>query len=138
MSWLLIALLAADLASIRQEPNLERRSELALANADHSLTTARKAYDAGDIDKTKEAIEEMQASVELANDSLRETGKDARKKPKFFKQAELNTRKLLRRIDAFREAMGYQYRPLIQPAEDRVNEIHEALLTGIMGKSKNK
>ncbi|MEQ1948346.1 MAG: hypothetical protein ABL995_14235 [Bryobacteraceae bacterium] len=136
MQWLLIAILAADLASIRQEPNLERRSELALTNADNSLTAARNTYDAGEAEKTKAAIDEMQASVDLAYESLAKTGKDARKKPKFFKQAELNTRKLLRRINAFREAMSYQDRPLIQPAEDRVSEIHEALLTGIMGKNK--
>ena len=51
MHWLLIAILAADLTSVRQEQNLERRSELALAYADTSVTAARTAYSGGDIDK---------------------------------------------------------------------------------------
>lgn len=138
MHWLLIAILAADLTSVRQEQNLERRSELALAYADTSVTAARTAYSGGDIDKTKAAVEDVQASVSLAYESLNETGKDPRKKPKAFKQAELSTRQLLRRIAALRESMSIQDRPLLDATEDRLNEIHEALLTDIMGKKPRK
>jgi len=98
MYWLLVAVLAADLGSIRQEQNLERRSEMALEYADSSLSAARAAYSSGDLEKTKAAIGEMQESVDLAYESLTETGKDARRKPKFFKRAELTTRELLRRL----------------------------------------
>jgi hypothetical protein len=138
MHWLLIAILAADLTSIRQEPNPERRSELALENADLSLSTARSAYSSGDLEKTKAAIGDVQASVDLAYESLTDTGKDARKKPKFFKQAELITRQLLRRIDGLRQSMNYQDRNLLEAAEERVSEVHEALLTGVMGKKAKK
>ena len=138
MHWLLIAILAADLTAIRQEPNLERRSELALENADLSLSAARSAYNSGDIEKTKSAIGEVQASVDLAYGSLTETGKDARRKPKFFKQAELTTRQLLRRIEGLRESMSYQDRQLLEAVQNRVSEVHEALLTGIMGKKPRK
>jgi hypothetical protein len=138
MHWLLIAVLAADLGSIRQEPNLERRSELALENADSSLSEARTAYDLGDLEKTKAAIGEVRESVDLAYESLTETGKDARRKPKFFKRAELTTRELLRRLEGLREGMSYQDRPLLKPTWDRVNEIHDALLARIMGKKPRK
>jgi len=138
MYWLLIAVLAADLGSIRQEQNLERRSEMALEYADSSLSAARAAYSSGDLEKTKAAIGEMQESVDLAYESLTETGKDARRKPKFFKRAELTTRELLRRLEGFRESMSYQDRPLLEAAWDRVNEVHDALLTRIMGKKPKK
>ena len=138
MQWLVIAILAADLASIRQEPNLERRSELALENADVSLSAARSAYSSGDIEKTMSAIGDVRASVDLAYDSLTETGKDARRRPKFFKQAELTTRQLLRRIEGLRESMSFQDRQLLEAVENRVSEVHEALLTGIMGKKAKK
>ena len=63
MAWLSIALLAAqlyatDLGTIKQEPNLERRSDLALQYANSALDTAREAYTAGNVDKTEAAIEE--------------------------------------------------------------------------------
>jgi len=138
MYWLLVAVLAADLGSIRQEQNLERRSEMALEYADSSLSAARAAYSSGDLEKTKAAIGEMQESVDLAYESLTETGKDARRKPKFFKRAELTTRELLRRLEGLRESMSYQDRPLLEAAWDRVNEVHDALLTRIMGRKPKK
>jgi hypothetical protein len=38
------ALLMADLAQVKTEPNLERRSRAALENADRSLKASRQAY----------------------------------------------------------------------------------------------
>lgn len=138
MHWLLIAVLLADLGSIREEQNPERRSELALDNADSALDQARTAYDARDLEKAKAAFGELRASVDLAYVSLNETGKDARRKPKFFKKAELATRELLRRMEGMRESMSYQDRPLLEAARDRVSEVHEALLSGVMGRKTKK
>src|SRR5438477_9256847 len=100
MAWLSIALLAAqlyaaDLGTIKQEPNLERRSDLALQYASSALDTAREAYTAGDIDKTGTDIEEVGSSVDPAYDSLGQTGKDPRRNSKFFKRAEMSTLPLL-------------------------------------------
>ena len=136
MSWVLIACLAFDLASVRQEPNLERRSELALDNADTALTNAREAYKAGDFEKTKTAADEIEESVTLAYDSLRETGKDPRRSPKFFKRAEMATRQLLRRIDGLLESMSVADRPALLVVRDRVSDVHDDLLNGIMKKRK--
>jgi len=137
MAWLSIALLAAqlyalDLGTIKQEPNLERRSDLALQYASSALDTARDAYAAGDIDKTGAAIEEVGSSVDLAYDSLGQTGKDPRRSPKFFKRAEMSTRQLLRRLDGMIESMSVADRLLAEKVRGRVADIHENLLKGIM------
>ena len=139
MAWLAIALLAAqlyatDLGTIKQEPNLERRSDLALQYASSALDTARDAYTAGDIDKTGAAIEEVGSSVDLAYDSLEQTGKDPRRSPKFFKRAEMSTRQLLRRLDGMIESMSVADRFLAEKVRGRVADIHENLLKGIMKK----
>src|SRR5260370_33680832 len=104
MGWLSIALLAAqlyatDLGTIKQEPNLERRSDLALQYASSALDTAREAYTAGNIDKTEMAIEEVGSSVDLAYDSLGQTRKEPRLSPKALKRAEIDTRPRLTRLD---------------------------------------
>ncbi len=141
MAWLSIALLAAqlyavDLAAIQQEPNLERRSDLALQYASSALDTAREAYTAGDIDKTQAAFQEVGSSVDLAYDSLGQTGKDPRRSPKFFKRAEMSTRQLLRRLDGMMESMSVVDRALIEKVRGRVADVHENLLKGIMSKKK--
>lgn len=136
MQWLLIAILAFDLASIKNEPNLEKRSELALDHAGTELDEAREAYNAGDVAKMESALGEVGESVELAYHSLTDTGKDARRNPKFFKRAELRTRELMRRLEGIRETVSYQDRALVEVVRDRVAEVHDELLKGIMSKRK--
>jgi hypothetical protein len=89
MQWLLISFLVFDLAGVKTEPNLEKRSELALENANAALDQAREAYTGGDLAKLRMELDEVGDSVDLAYQSLEETGKDARRNPKFFKRAEL-------------------------------------------------
>lgn len=136
MQWLLIAFLAADLAAVRNEPNLERRSELAIENANMALSDARAAYMAGDLDKTRTDFEEVLASVELAYQSLQDTGKSPRRSPKFFKRAEMSTRQLLRRLDGMVDSLSFEDRGMLDPVRARVTEIHDQLLTGLMEKKK--
>src|SRR6266849_69608 len=137
MRWLLIAVMcaqtyAADLASIRQEPNLERRSQLAIAYANTAVDTAHTQYQAGDAAKTEAPLGDVGASVDLAYQSLLDTGKEARRDPKFFKRTELATRQLLRRIEGMAESMSFQDRPVAEKLRDRVAAIHDDLLKAIM------
>jgi hypothetical protein len=141
MRWLILTVLstqlyATDVASIRQEPNLERRSQLAMDYASVALDAARNSYQAGDAAKTEAALGDVSASVDLAYQSLLDTGKEARRDPKFFKRTELATRQLLRRIEGLAESMGFQDRPLAEKVRDRVSSIHDDLLKAIMSKKQ--
>lgn len=137
MYWVVVTLLvfAFDLGSIRTEPNLERRSELALDYANAALDQARDSYGAGDLPKTEASLNEVSESVDLAYQSLEDTGKDPRRSSKF-KRAELKTRELLRRLEGLRQTLNFEDRPLIEKVRDRVAEIHDNLLKGIMSKKK--
>lgn len=136
MSWVMVAMLAFDLAAVRQEPNLERRSEMALDNAGMLLANMHEVYAAGDLEKTKAEASEVEESVTLAYDSLIATGKDPRRDPKFFKRAEMTTRQLLRRLDGVIESMSVQDRAILLMVRDRVSDIHDELLDSIMKKKK--
>ncbi len=128
-----------DLASVRAEPNLEKRSAKALDNARDALETAHKAYnDQGDLTRTNAALNEIGDSVELAYESLVATGKNPRKRPKYFKRAEIKTRELMRRLDDFRAQMGAEERDVIDQVRHRLQKVHDSLLEGIMGRGKRK
>jgi len=136
LSFFAANLRAADLASIQQEPSLERRSQLAMDFAGAALDAARTAYQASDLEKTKTSLGEVGDAVDLAYDSLQQTGKEARRDPKFFKRAELSTRQLLRRIEGMLDSMSFDDRALAENVRDRVAAIHDDLLQGIMAKRK--
>lgn len=131
---LLILCLAFDLTSIRLEPNLERRSERAIDNASSAMDLARDASSAGEADKAKSALEELRDSVDLAYQSLVDSGKSARRSPKFFKRAELKTRELMRRLDGLAQAVDSEERVFVESVRDKVSKVHDDLIKDIMQK----
>jgi RNA polymerase-interacting CarD/CdnL/TRCF family regulator len=130
--WMLSTPLYADLQRAMSEPNLEKRSQLALDNAAAAYKNARAAYDKGDLEAVSAAIKEVQESVDLAHASLTKTGKDPRKNPKWFKKAEITTRDLLRRLESFQQEMSFSDRPLLDACKTRVTQVHDELLVGLM------
>lgn len=133
---ILVLALAFDLTSITSEPNLEKRSERALDYANLALDAARDHYNAGDYDKSQSDLQEVRDSVELAYQSLSDTGKDPRKDPKFFKRAELRVRELLRRLEGIGAGMSLVDRGALEKVRERISEVHDNLLNGIMTKRK--
>jgi monoamine oxidase len=127
---------ADDLARVQSEPHPDKRAHMALDNADDALKQAREAYDKGDNETVAARLQEVERSVELAESSLKQTGKNPSRAPKHFKYAELKTRDLLRKLESFREAMSVADRPALDRVIGTVQKIHDALLDGIMGKNK--
>jgi hypothetical protein len=76
---------------------------------------------------------EIRESVELAETSLHQTGKNPRKNPRWFKHAEIVTRDLLRRLDTFQQEMNAADRPLLDAMKGEVQQAHDNLLLGVMG-----
>ena len=138
--WLAAIVLAAgggDLKTIQAEPNLEKRAKLAFDNATAALQQAREAYRSGEAERMTAMIQEVQDSVGLAYDSLQATGKDPRRSPRWFKYGEVGTRDLLRRLDAFRDEMSFAERPALDKVKEKVQQVHDDLLMGLMeGKKK--
>jgi len=128
--------LRADLKRALAEPNLEKRSGLAMDNASAALKAARAAYDKGDNDEVAKAIAEVLESVDLAASSLDQSGKNPRRSD-WYKKAEISTRDLARRIDSLENDMSYTDRPMLEKLKARVQKVHEELLLGVMeGKKK--
>jgi len=135
ISSLVILCFALDLNAIKSEPNLERRSEMALDYAQTQLDAARDAYNGGDLAKWRSALDELGAAVELSYRSLQETGKNARNN-KHFKRAELKTHELVRRLDGLRQSVSVDDRDAVEKVRAKVSEVHDELLQGIMSKNK--
>jgi multidrug resistance efflux pump len=129
--------LRADLKRAMAEPNLEKRSGLALDNAAAALKAAREAYDKNDSDLTAKDAAEIQESVDLAYDSLVQSGKNPRNSS-WCKKAEIATRDLSRRLESFQEQMSYTDRPMLDKVNADVQKVHDDLLMGVMEGQKKK
>jgi len=137
---LLIALccgpLLADMAKVSAEPNLEKRSQAALVYASETLSESRKAYSAGDMEKAASLLDEVEKAVLFSETSLKESGKDPNRSPKYFKDAEIKTGQLLRRLDGFSQDMNVADRPMADKVKDTVQQVHDRILLSIMTKKK--
>jgi len=127
-------MLALDLAGIKAEPRLEKRSQLALQFADSEVDSARDLYKKGEVDACRTALGEIETAVQLSYDSLLATGKDPRRNSKPFKDAEKSTRQILRRLDSLSDLMSALDRGAVEPVQHTVSDIHDKLIIGIMGK----
>ena len=125
-----------DLARLEAEPNPEKRAHAALDNAEDALRLAREAYGNGEDAAATERLEEVQRSVEMADSALKQTGKNPSRSPKHFKQAEMRSRDLLRKLDSFREQMSVADRAAAERVMEAVQKIHDAWQDGIMGKKR--
>lgn len=131
-----VVMYGADLQQIRNEPNLEKRSRLALANADAAITEARDAYNKPDLKLAESRLAEVRESVELAQQALSATGKKPGKSPGPYKYAETKSRELLRRLEGLKQEMDASERGIVEPVQNKVQEIHDAWLDGILTHAK--
>lgn len=122
----------ADVATVRAEPNLEKRSALALDQADVEIDAARKAYTDGEFDPFRDKIDVAGKMVDLSYESLQDSGKRARRNPKWFKRAEQKLMLLLRRLDNFSKNVASQDQPVVEDLRKRVSNVHDQVLHEIM------
>lgn len=125
-----------DLAAVKTEPDLDKRSELALANADQGIDAARQAWTAGDLPAAQAALSDIQQSVELSYDSLHQSRENPRHS-KFYKRSEQKILLLLRRLHTLRDDLDLDNRGMVETVIHRLQELHDQLLTDIMSKRKS-
>jgi hypothetical protein len=121
--------------AVMAEPNLEKRSELALNVADSSITAASKAYaNPSELAAFEQHIKTVEELTQFSLKSLQDSGKRASKSPKYFKRAELKLRSLLRRISTLSDEVSAEDRPRVEAAKKVMSDVHEQLLHDIMSK----
>lgn len=136
MTFALVLFLAfVDLAAVKAEPDLNKRSELALLNADGKLEAARQAYQAGNDAAEAAAIQEVGDSVALCYASLEQSNTPPRKS-RYYKRAELRVSALMRRLAGFRDDVSFDFRPKVDAVLKKVSDIHDQMLSDIMSKKK--
>jgi hypothetical protein len=131
-----VPLALADITGVKSEPDPERRSELALTNADKAIDAARQAYNGGDKDAEQAALTEVRELVDVSIESLESTHKAPRNN-KYYKRAELKVGALLRRLHSLRDEMAFDGRQSVEAVMKRLSDVHDELINAIMSKKKH-
>ncbi len=136
MTFVLLLLIAfGDLAAVKAEPDFDKRSELALANAERAMDDAHKAYGAADDKAEQAALDELAESVAVCYDALQQSHQ-APRKSKYYKRAELRVRALMRRLAGFRDEVSFDARQSVESVLKKLSDVHDQLLADIMSKKK--
>lgn len=135
MMLVLLLMLAIDLSAVKAEPDLDKRSELALASADQAISSAREAFKAGDETKLGASLGEAKELVQVSYDALSQSRRQARRS-KYFKSAELKTRALIRRLMGLGDEVSLEERKFVEDARNSIQEVHDRLLQSIMSNKK--
>jgi hypothetical protein len=136
MTFVFVLLIAfADIGAVKLEPDLEKRSELALANADHAIDEARQAFSNGNDQAQQTALMEVQESVAASYDALEHSNKNPRRS-KYYKNAEMKVRALMRRLTSFREEVSFEMRQSVDGVIKRLSDVHDQLINDVMSKKK--
>jgi uncharacterized protein (DUF1800 family) len=127
----------ADLAKVRAEARPVQRARLALDNANAQLDSAAKSYKTGGLAAARAALDEVLASVELAKQSLDQTGRNPRTSSDY-KNLEIKTRALLKKLGALVANMSFEEREELKPMLETLQKIHDDTLMAIMEGQKKK
>lgn len=127
----------ADLAKARAETRPVQRARLALDNANAQLESASKSYKAGGLAAARAALDEVLASVELAKQSLDQTGRNPRTSSDY-KNLEIKTRALLKKLEGLVASMSFEEREELKPMLGALHKIHDDTLMAIMEGQKKK
>lgn len=117
---------------IGRENDPIKKSRLHIRLAELYLDDAGDLYEKGQPEKGQAKLKEMMSLVEQAEEALFGTGRDPRKKPKGFKEAEIKLREFRRRLEDLRLAIPVDERGPLDKAIARVTEIDDRLVRGIM------
>lgn len=127
----------ADLAKVRAETRPAQRARLAMDNANEQIGNASKSYKTGGLTAARAALDEVLESVELAKQSLDRTGRNPRTSSDY-KNLEIKTRALLKKLGGLVESMSFQEREDLKPLLGALHKIHDDTLTAIMEGQKKK
>ncbi|MFB3815224.1 MAG: hypothetical protein ACE14L_14045 [Terriglobales bacterium] len=107
-------------ASVRDQP------KIFLELAERHLEAANTAYDAGEVEKGREAVEEVASYSEKA-------GNAAIQARKHMKQVEIKVRRMERKLSDIRRAVTFEDRASLEAAIQRMEKIRANLLRAMFG-----
>lgn len=127
---------ADDLAKLRQklarEDDPGDRAKISVKIGEELLHQVSKTYEESAYAEAEQLLDDYMATVRTAHQGLRESGRDARRKPKGFKQLEIHLRKARRRLEDIARRLPFDKRAPVDEAALDAETMRVELLRALM------
>jgi len=135
--WILLsAPVPSSLSEVKADPNPDHRAKAAVDYAAVAEKNAEGAYAKGDFQALAVELQNMEESLEAAQQALTASGKTPGRNPGPYKYAELHSRELLIRLGDLEQKMDVSERDSVERVKAKVQELHDAWFEGIMGRKR--
>jgi len=141
-SFLVLALIfplsggAEDLAKLRQqlarESDADDRAKITVKIGQELLKQISRAYEKETPEEAERLLGEYREAVRAAHEDLKQSGRDARRKPKGFKDLEIHLRKSTRSLEDLGHALSFDQRSVLDEAIAEMDAIRQELLENLM------
>jgi hypothetical protein len=134
-----VVILAAqgkDWKTVAAEADPVRRSRQALGYGEDAASQAGRFCKAGEYERCVELVDQVLDSVELAKKSLDESGIDAARNSRHHKNAEIQTRRILKLLEAAGSYIHPEDQEHFDKTLNRISDINDELLLAIMSRRR--
>lgn len=136
-------LLAADnLAELREklarEDDPDDRAKITVEIGETLLQNIAEAFQKGKVEEGENLLSEYVEAIRKAHEDLKESGRDARRKPKGFKDLEIHLRRSHRELQDVGHLLTYDEREPIRKALTELESIREELLQDLMSRDDER
>lgn len=119
-------------ARLEQERDPGERARIAVKIGENLFEEISRAYQADDYESGEARLSEYLELLRQAHRELEESGRDARRKPKGFKDLEIHLRKTRRKLQALARRLPYGQRGPVEEVIAAMGEMRTALLSKLM------
>lgn len=135
---LLLPLSAAadDLDKLRQklarEKDVDDRAKITVKIGEELLALVSSAYEEGAREEAERWLTQYRDAVRAAHEALMQSGRDARRKPKGFKDLEIHLRKSKRKLEDLGHLLTFDQRAPLEETITEMETIRQELLAALL------
>lgn len=130
-------LAADDINKLREklarEDDPDDRAKISVQLGEELLKQAQKLYREGAYTDADDVLEEYMNVIRAAFNDLEQSGRDARRKPKGFKDMEIHLRENGRRLQSIARALPFGTRENVEATLKEMATMQQQLLEALMG-----
>ena len=120
-------------AKLAREDDAPNRAKITVKLGRVLLNRVRHAYQEEQYEIGEAVLAEYMGYIRTAHQDLKKTGRNARKKPKGFKDLEIHLRKSIRLLDDLARAVPYTNRASLTATKQEMEVIWHELIAALFG-----
>jgi two-component sensor histidine kinase len=143
LSFLLAGVLSVPLAGwgetleelrrkLERERDADDRAKITVQLGEALLDDVAKAFKDGAVADGEKLLEEYVEAIRRAHEDLLNSGRDARRSPRGFKDLEIHLRRSHRELDELGHLLTFDERNPLEKAKEEIEDIREKLLDNLM------